>query len=92
MCILAAEDLPTTNLAANRKELFANKLLPEADYGALYCWLRELERRNSNERRTGTVAMDRLESQSYFDELPAVRYNRARKLTPAGSSFEFKCT
>jgi len=58
------------------------------DFGAIHCWLRELERRVEEDgRRNGTMIGARLESREFFEQLPAVRYNRERSRGDGGAVF-----
>ncbi|KAL3122992.1 hypothetical protein niasHT_006392 [Heterodera trifolii] len=71
ICIFGLEDLG--DKLAEWPHLFANKLLPEFDFGALLCWWEEMHRRahfESRERSLGRL------NRAIYADLPHVRFQK----------------
>ncbi|KAI3408874.1 hypothetical protein GPALN_007468 [Globodera pallida] len=71
VCILGMEDL--ADKMAVWPHLFANKLMPEFDFGALLCWWEKMHQRAYIETRQRSLS--RLNSAFYAD-LPHVRFQK----------------
>uniref|UniRef100_A0A915EIW0 G protein-coupled receptor n=1 Tax=Ditylenchus dipsaci TaxID=166011 RepID=A0A915EIW0_9BILA len=70
VCIYGLEDVPT-NLN-NSHSMFANKMLPSFDYGAIYCCIRRCYNRLTSSEALKDFA-------SVYLELPQVRYHAEKK-------------
>uniref|UniRef100_A0A915CX10 Uncharacterized protein n=2 Tax=Ditylenchus dipsaci TaxID=166011 RepID=A0A915CX10_9BILA len=75
ICVFGVEDLGP-NLAV-LPHLFANKLMPGFDFGAIACWYEKLFNRSYVELRT----VARL-NEDYYKSLPHVRFNQLRAANP----------
>uniref|UniRef100_A0A183CQV2 CAP10 domain-containing protein n=1 Tax=Globodera pallida TaxID=36090 RepID=A0A183CQV2_GLOPA len=71
VCLFGMEDL--ADKMAVWPHLFANKLMPEFDFGALLCWWEKMHQRAYNETRQRSLS--RLNSAIYAD-LPHVRFQK----------------
>uniref|UniRef100_A0A914PM38 Uncharacterized protein n=1 Tax=Panagrolaimus davidi TaxID=227884 RepID=A0A914PM38_9BILA len=68
--------------------MFANKMLPEKDFGAYVCWSEKMFNRTHGIERK--IPNETLDANIYFNH-PAVRFNR-EKYMPDFDADEFKCT
>ena len=93
VCVMGLEDVH--QLARLPLFFYANKMLPEFDYGAIHCWLQLLAARRAEDDLSAlasgglrATAASQRQSTELYANLPQVRYNRLRA---AGRLANFKC-
>ncbi|VDM38897.1 unnamed protein product [Toxocara canis] len=69
ICVFGLADLSTLSTS---KSLFANKMMPEYDYGAIACWLKTLARRRHTRFHTDASRND------YYSQRLPVRFHNER--------------